>query len=789
MPWLSTGTSSARKTRLRARGRVRALRLAAKGVRPDADRLVRGAARSRRAGQADKAVRLARSAIYLEPGHASARRELARALHLTARTPADADEPYELIREGLNEPDPRPVDVRLTIDHAITRVRVGASYDETVGLLDTLATRFAKLSLSQIRRFSSFLTDMGNPNLAGEMLSRLAGDTDNLDYLVTLHGLRIRQRRFDEAAAIVERAEMLCDRDNPLPVWLRVDALLAIKDVEGARLALDQLRPAVDRAQSGRMVAMFRLEGRYDLIVKHLQSTRSGYSPTQRAHLLFDSYWALGDRENASSVLDAVDEADRDDPAHIARFEQLEGPRSSRRRRDAAIERWLAGIEDDATLLNVVRLLADSNRPRAIVSLTDEPREGTQFGPSVQYTRARALYALRRFEEAQQVLAALEGTNHTWTAAKLQARILLEQGDFVAAELNRRAAERPGDGHDEALYHALLAQRRWSEAFAMDPMEEQLRALRATLPTVAERHPEGFVAHRFIVADAGPGDEIQDASLYGEVAKLSERLTVSCDPRLQSIFSRSMPGIDFIGSSRVGPTDFGSHAPDAPARSGSLLSGLLTSEALNRAEQADRVTLGRGVKAVRDLSNGPAPVPAYLGASRENVDRLGQALGPTSRPTIGLVWRSELRDMMRDIHYLEAADLGPLFELGARVVCLQHDPDDEERAILSEIGHDSHTEIAGLDIRNDLEGLAGLLSHLDLVVGIGTTTTNLAAAMGVPTLMMQPTHFGSWLANGPDNTNFWYQSCEVVCANPPHDRALLIRQTADRAADLLNRAR
>ena len=94
-------------------------------------------------------------------------------------------------------------------------------------------------------------------------------------------------------------------------------------------------------------------------------------------------------------------------------------------------------------------------------------------------------------------------------------------------------------------------------------------------------------------------------------------------------------------------------------------------------------------------------------------------------------------------------------------------------------------DIGDIDLRNEFESVAALLASLDLVIGIGTTMTNLAAAVGTPTLMMQPTHFGSWLRTGPDNQHFWYKACEVIVASPPYDRDQLANRTAERAADIL----
>ena len=68
---------------------------------------------------------------------------------------------------------------------------------------------------------------------------------------------------------------------------------------------------------------------------------------------------------------------------------------------------------------------------------------------------------------------------------------------------------------------------------------------RADSPTLARRRP-----HRVVISQNGPGDEIQLASTYPYLESASAKLTVFCEPRLESLMRRSFPSIDFVPTIR-----------------------------------------------------------------------------------------------------------------------------------------------------------------------------------------------------------------------------------------------
>jgi hypothetical protein len=129
---------------------------------------------------------------------------------------------------------------------------------------------------------------------------------------------------------------------------------------------------------------------------------------------------------------------------------------------------------------------------------------------------------------------------------------------------------------------------------------------------------------------------------------------------------------------------------------------------------------------------GPA---GYLRAREDQVApwrrRLADLDGAGPRTLkVGLCWRSGLDVESRAGRQSDLADWAPLLALpGVTAVTLMYGDTTAERAALGLL---APHHFPALDQRDDLEGLAALLSSLDLVVTAPTATGELAGALGVP---------------------------------------------------------
>ena len=365
-------------------------------------------------------------------------------------------------------------------------------------------------------------------------------------------------------------------------------------------------------------------------------------------------------------------------------------------------------------------------------------------------------------------------------AEKLRASVQLAMGDIAGALATSRACARPQGFMDEVSFSALLHLRRYEEAFALAPNPRELTPLVAVFGERAEVDGSALplVGSRLVIAQGGPADGVRFAGTYPALHARSKQLVVTCDPRLVTLLERSFPDIAFLPVERFNGRRPGGCGPGSPSRSGDVFFKWLTAEARERASQCERVLLERSLYHLTLDDIDAAPYAAYLGPLPELVADFAQRW-PAARQRVGVVWRSELRGPAREVHYVSPRDVARLFRPDDLVVCLQHDATAREREELAGLSAAPVEFVHDVDLRNDFESTAAVLSSLDVVVGIGTTMTELSGAVGTRTLLLQPMRLGTWRAVDAAGHDFWYRSTVVVSGDPPSDRRSLMQRTGD----------
>lgn len=419
----------------------------------------------------------------------------------------------------------------------------------------------------------------------------------------------------------------------------------------------------------------------------------------------------------------------------------------------------------------LVRCLAEIGATDEIWEIVGPDAGRVPLSPAGLLCVAQLAYAERDFDLAEQLTSRLEVSPLHWDAAKLESRIFLERGDFDAALRSRAGTERPDDSPDEVRYHALLQLGRYGEAFAgFVPRRDKLAVTAAFGDLTAHPDRDGPVNSVFVASQGGPGDEIQVASIYPTLARTTEQLTVTCDPRLRTLLGRSLPHITFRATERLGsrprPGFLGEHEP--PRAAGALWE-LLTAEAASDAAGHQAVMLGRELLPLSSNDGEPQPAAPYLTADPTVRSEMRSRVA-SSRPTVGVVWRSEYVSTMRNVHYLTVADLEPLLSLPVDIVCLQHDANEAERSHLRHVTGDRLVFLDEYDLRDDFETMAALASELDVVVGVGTTIIELAAAVGTKTVIIQPTHFGTWRKIDSAGADYWHRTATIAGVSDPGRR-------------------
>ena len=236
-----------------------------------------------------------------------------------------------------------------------------------------------------------------------------------------------------------------------------------------------------------------------------------------------------------------------------------------------------------------------------------------------------------------------------------------------------------------------------------------------------------------VLAEQGLGDELLFATCLRDLQEQTKEIAgldmhVQVDPRLISLFQRSFGGIDFE-----------ERGQKSAVRDHKLFMG-------------DLAGMFR-----RTINQFPSD-SAFLQPDPVKQEEWRRWLTQVSngRQTVGLCWRSGLRTVDRQKHYPAIEDLRPL--LARKDICfvlLQYDEcEDELLWARTKLNCEIHRP-PGINLKDDLNDVAAILSELDQIVGGDTAVIALAGALGAEALCYVITE--GWVSLGT-GSHPWFRS-------------------------------
>lgn len=383
--------------------------------------------------------------------------------------------------------------------------------------------------------------------------------------------------------------------------------------------------------------------------------------------------------------------------------------------------------------------------------------------------RGSSFEYLNSYSEALNEYLKIRGPKQRKATLQAISRCELELGNF---EASARASGLPVLWHDEipvygkstlpALYslghiraaHASYRTRRTSldlaEAFGQEsPLNLSVRS---------GAYKDG---NALILVEGGPGDEIRFASIYNELRQCFRSLTMSCDPRLFTMMTRSFPDIEFIPVKRHRAEFRSENLSDRSLIQTHSIASFVNDEAVKIGRECsivasilDVICEFRG-DTVSDFRASPGRlIPCVKEASR---------WGKSDRLKVGIAWRSLLSSPHRNIHYLRAEDLKGLAGLNADFWILQAGATDDEIALIQETLE--NVVVPDVDLKDDFEAQAGLISSLDFVISPFTTTAELSGMLGQKTLLLSTSKSTLW-RRLPDGQDIWYKTGRLLSGTP-----------------------
>jgi len=242
-------------------------------------------------------------------------------------------------------------------------------------------------------------------------------------------------------------------------------------------------------------------------------------------------------------------------------------------------------------------------------------------------------------------------------------------------------------------------------------------------------------AHLVCIAEQGLGDEIAFLSLTGDLLSALGplgRLTLSADPRLNGLIQRRWPTVDLIATQTHSLNGRRVRRLAHPVAGASLWA-----------------PIGDFLHRFRSDIDNFAATPPYLAPDPARIEAWRRWLATLPPgPRIGLTWRSGRMLDGRSRNFADLTDWRAVMtaRADASFIALQYGQSEAEIAELARNAKDRVFTPPGLDLFHDLDGLAALMTALDLTLGFSNATTNLAGAVGAPLWLMTPP--APWTALG-----------------------------------------
>ncbi|AMN48598.1 hypothetical protein [Psychrobacter sp. P2G3] len=279
-----------------------------------------------------------------------------------------------------------------------------------------------------------------------------------------------------------------------------------------------------------------------------------------------------------------------------------------------------------------------------------------------------------------------------------------------------------------------------------------------------------------VLAIWGPGDEIRWSTVYNEVNSKIRNFKITCEPRLLSLFQRSFPNIKFVPCYRsvrgsISSENINKYC-NLPTK---FLSTALDNNTYNEIKKETQLITNLDIlknlrSNISDFSNS-----ATLKANPDLIEHWKKRLSLYSnKKLVGISWKSSLRSFTRDIHYLDVTQMEPIFKTeDVLFINLQYGSYENDIEYVKNNYSIDIINFPELDLMNDFENVAALLSCLDIIVSPCNFIIELAGALEVQGLMFSNTSDVNWRIDAAGN-DIWHSTISHVTATPLGNKESLV---------------
>ena len=245
-----------------------------------------------------------------------------------------------------------------------------------------------------------------------------------------------------------------------------------------------------------------------------------------------------------------------------------------------------------------------------------------------------------------------------------------------------------------------------------------------------------------VLREQGVGDELLYGTMYSDLFNKYNNVIIESDPRLIDLFKNSFRKVDcnkFV--------ELGHHSKNK-----------------NSIEKFDYViyagSLGRYFRKSREsFSNTPylKKINNYRNKELDSIIESHRGL------KIGLSWKS-FKNRYAKEKSLELDNFDLIFKKENSIFFnLQYGDINNEINLFNKRNNKKIITLKNLDLFNDFNGLANLLSKLDIFITVSNSTAHLAGALGVKTLLIKPANHAAYhYWDYEDGKTPWYNSLKII---------------------------
>jgi Tfp pilus assembly protein PilF len=324
-----------------------------------------------------------------------------------------------------------------------------------------------------------------------------------------------------------------------------------------------------------------------------------------------------------------------------------------------------------------------------------------------------------------------------------------------ATEAALRLAMAPGDRAEMramrswALLGSGVLNPGWDEYEArLDPLVNDAISYRIPLPRWDGEPIAGKKI--IIIGEQGVGDEVLFMNPCADLIEAvgdDGKVLIACDRRLIKIFERTFPKAEV--RSQI-----------------SAKTGGRAIRSVHEFGEWDRfdywAPMGSLARHFRKTLEDFPQNPGFLKPDKARVAEFSAMLPYDDILNVGVAWKSLVMTPKRRRYFADIAEWGPVFTApNVRFFSLQPGDVAEDIAYVREHFGANIELIPGLDLKEDLDGIAAAGCALDLVIAPMNASSNIAAGCGANVWFWH--HYGAWAMLGTGETP-WYPQSHTFCA-------------------------